>query len=37
MSDAATASIAQYAKHIEDDVPADWLYLLKGGTKSGKT
>lgn len=37
MSDAATASIAQYAKHIEDDAPADWLYLLKGGTKSGKT
>lgn len=37
MSDAATASIAQYAKHIEDDAPADWLYLLKGGAKSGKT
>lgn len=37
MSDAATASIAQYAKHIEDDATADWLYLLKGGTKSGKT
>lgn len=36
MSDAATASIAQYAKHIEGDAPADWLYLLKGGAKSGK-
>lgn len=37
MSDAATESIAQYVHHIDDDAPADWLYLLKGGTKSGKT
>lgn len=37
MSDAATESIAQYVHHIDDDAPADWLYLLKGGAKSGKT
>lgn len=37
MSDATTESIAQYVHHIDDDAPADWLYLLKGGTKSGKT
>lgn len=36
MSETATASIAQYAQHIEDDAPADWLYLLKGGGNNGK-
>lgn len=37
MSEAATESIAQYVHHIDDDAPVDWLYLLKGGAKSGKT
>lgn len=36
MSNAARDSIAQYAKHLDDDSTSNWLYLLKEGGKSGK-
>jgi len=36
MSDKAKETIAMYAKHLDDDTPSEWLYLLKEGGKSGK-
>lgn len=36
MTNAARDIINQYTKHLEDDAPSDWLYLLKEGGKSGK-